>query len=351
MELIFSNIPPLRLPHRSMYSAFEDMIHDADSLRIASGYISTDALAELKRIFEVNKKAYLELIIGMHWFDGFTRSQYEAAKYLDDYLRSKNAGEVKGATVFRFHGKVYSFLKNKSPFAGIIGSSNLNSLFDNQNTFEADVLLLEKKIVSDLHNFISSLSEKVCTSFNKLEIKKFIESKNILLEGHEGVERATREELSRVRTNLSGVSFEIPIKSDDAPHSNLNVYFGKGRENKKGLIKPRHWYEVELIVPKDITSKSLYPKAGYPNTESIITVYTDDGWKFKCKISGQNSKNFRSADDLKILGRWIKGRLENNGALKVGEPVTYKALKKYGRDNFELIGTKNPSIWLLDFGV
>ena len=91
MELIFSNIPPVRLPNRSMYSAFEDMIHDADSLCIASGYISTEALTELKRIFEMNKKSYLELIIGMHWFDGFTRSQYEAAKYLDDYLRSENA--------------------------------------------------------------------------------------------------------------------------------------------------------------------------------------------------------------------------------------------------------------------
>lgn len=351
MELIFSNIPPVRLPNRSMYSAFEDMIHDADSLCIASGYISTEALTELKRIFEMNKKSYLELIIGMHWFDGFTRSQYEAAKYLDDYLRSENAGEIKVATVFRFHGKVYSFLKKNSPFAGIIGSSNLNSVFDNQNTYETDILLREPKIVSDLHNFISALSEKACTPFNKLKIKKFIESKNILLEGHEGVEKATKEELSKVRLNLSGVSFKIPIKSADAPHSNLNVYFGRGRENNRGLVKPRHWYEVELIVPIDITSKSSYPKAGYPKTESIITVYTDDGWKFDCKISGQNSKNFRSADDLKILGRWIKGRLENNGALKVGEPVTRKVLEKYGRDNFELIGTKESSVWLLNFGV
>lgn len=351
MELIFSNIPPVRLPNRSMSTAFEDMLHGADSLQIASGYISTDALVELKRIVEMNKKSYLELIIGMHAFDGFTRSQYEATKYLDDYLISENIGEVKVSTVFRFHGKIYSFIKKKKPFAGILGSSNLNSVFDNQNTYETDILLKEPKIVSELHGFLSDLSEKACTPFNKLEIKNFIESKNVLLEEHEGVEKAGREELLKARSSLAGVSFKIPIKSDDAPHSNLNVYFGKGRENKKGLIKPRHWYEVELIVPKEITSKPAYPKAGYPKTESIITVYTDDGWKFKCKISGQNSKNFRSADDLKILGRWIKGRLENSGALKIGQPVTPAVLSKYGRDNFELVGTKDPTVWLLNFGI
>ena len=189
------------------------------------------------------------------------------------------------------------------------------------------------------------------TPLFKLKNIKFIEDRNELLEGHDGVEKVEKAGLSNIFSTRSDVSFKIPIKSDDAPHSNLNVYFGKGRENKKGLIKPRPWYEVELIVPKDITKRRYYPKAGYPKKESIITVYTDDGWKFRCKISGDYSKNFRSADDLKILGRWIKGRLENNGSLKVGEPVTDQVLKNYGRDNFELIGTKKPSVWLLNFGV
>ena len=149
------------------------------------------------------------------------------------------------------------------------------------------------------------------------------------------------------KTNLS---FKIPIKTaTDAPQSNLNAYFGKGRENKKGFIKPRHWYEVELIVPKEVTSQHGYPQAGYPDKESIITVFTDDLWKFQCKISGDYSKNFRSADDLKILGRWIKGRLEEYGCLNIGEPVTDETLNCYGRDNFELISTTDPAIWILNF--
>jgi hypothetical protein len=349
MELLLSNIPPLKFPNKNTLSCFEDLFRSAEGMRIASGYISTDALAELKNIFEMNKKSYLELVIGMHGFDGFTKSQYEAAKYLDGFLRENNAGGVKVAKAFRFHGKLYSFLKNKAPFAGIIGSSNLNSIFDSQNHYETDLFLKESSIVSEIDSFISALLEKASVPLSEAEIK-IIEDKNKLLEGHDGVEKVKREELADAMSNRSRISFEIPVKSDDTPRSNLNVYFGKGRKNKKGLIKPRPWYEVELIVPKNIARRRGYPKAGYPKKESIITVITDDGWKFKCKISGQNSKNFRSAEDLKILGRWIKGRLENSGVLEVGQPVTGEVLKEYGRDTIELTATQDPALWILNFG-
>ena len=46
-----------------------------------------------------------------------------------------------------------------------------------------------------------------------------------------------------------------------------------------GAIRPRHWYEVELIVPIEITTAE-----GYPKRDSVIRVYTDDGWRFNCKI-------------------------------------------------------------------
>ena len=70
----------------------------------------------------------------------------------------------------------------------------------------------------------------------------------------------------------------------------LMLFFGKGREAKNGLVKPRHWYEVELIVPKNITEQNGYPKA--KTDDAIFDVITDDGWSFKCKVSGDYSKNF-----------------------------------------------------------
>ena len=149
---------------------------------------------------------------------------------------------------------------------------------------------------------------------------------------------------------MTNISFEIPIKATEKHgKSNLNVFFGKGRMDKRGLVKPRHWYEAELIVPKEVTSKPGYPQSQTP--ESVFDVITDDGWKFKCKVSGDYSKNFRSENDLKILGKWLKGRLENAGALKVGEPVTEETLRKYGRYTFTLTKTTIPDLWYLDFEV
>lgn len=345
MKLLLSNTLPVRYPKQSdTPSYFLDLIESSDTIRIATGYVSANALLELKKIIEENKRPYLELMIGMHGFEGFTYSQYEMAKNLDDFLRQNKAGFVKVATTFKFHGKVHTFAKNIQTFAGILGSSNLNSIFDSQNLYEADIYIDEPNLIKQLDTLILDLSEKACTPLNEHE-PIIIESKNKLLEGLEGVNEVTIEEYSRVFSKTTNISFKIPIKaSNDAQRSNLNAFFGKGRENKRGFVKPRHWYEVELIVPKEITMQD-----GYPQKESIITVYTDDQWKFRCKISGDNSKNFRSADDLKILGRWIKGKLENKGSLKFGEPVTEKTLEHYGRNDFELIATDDPLVWILDF--
>ena len=98
-----------------------------------------------------------------------------------------------------------------------------------------------------------------------------------------------------------------------------------------------------------MTSQPGYPRS--KTDEAVFDVITDDGWSFKCKVSGDYSKNFRSEGDLKILGKWLKGRLENAGVLKVGEPVTAKTLNDYGRNTFSLTKTTVPNLWYLDFGV
>jgi len=88
-------------------------------------------------------------------------------------------------------------------------------------------------------------------------------------------------------------------------------------------------------------------------------VYTDDGYRFLMRTSGDYGKNLRSRDDLTILGRWIKGRMEINNSLRSGEILTMKNLKKYGRDTITLTKTKMSEkeehsdtkldVWYLDF--
>lgn len=347
-ELLLSNLPPMRSSKKSFYKCFRSLFEETDKVCIASGYISTEAMTELKSIAEVNQKSVI-LVIGMHFFEGMTKVQFQAANYLNDFLEQNVLGKVYITNTFKFHGKLYTFHKNNSVFAGILGSSNLNSILENHPNYEADILLDNQALITGMNEFISNLIDKACIPISEWKPKKFIEN-NSLLEGHENVMHCTPMEIADIKTKMTDIVFKIPIKPyEAAPRSNTNAYFGKGRQNQRGFVQPRHWYEVELIVPKKITDSPNYPKAGSPGKESIITVFTDDGWKFDCKISGDYSKNFRSCYDLKILGKWIKGRLENNGALKIGEPVTENILKAYGQDSITMSGTDNPDIWYLDF--
>lgn len=344
MELLLSDIPPLRESNDSFSNRFRKLMFEADHLQIASGYISTDSVTQIKKIIENNNRPHLDLMIGMHYFDGITRTQYDAARYLDDFLTSTGMGTVSIATAFRFHGKMYSFQKDGNAFAGIIGSSNLTGILDHHRNYETDLLIQEGAILKEISDFITKATVKIAEPISTWTPQGFIQN-NPLLEGHEFVKKVDKNEFANVQAKLTGENFRIPLK--EAPKSNLNVYFGKGRENTStGFIKPRHWYEVELIVPKPITDKPFYPA-----NHSVITVYTDDLWKFECKISGTNSKNFRSYNDLKILGKWIKGRLEISGALQIGKPVNKAILDAYGRRDFELKNTSLPDTWILDFGV
>ncbi|MCD7739846.1 MAG: NgoFVII family restriction endonuclease [Candidatus Gastranaerophilales bacterium] len=348
-ELLFSNLPPIRFSNKKTFSkCFKTLFEDTDKVCIATGYISTDALTELKSIAEANNKSIV-LVIGMHFFEGMTKVQYQAANYLNEFLMNNSLGGVYVTNTFKFHGKLYTFHKENNIIAGILGSSNLNSILENHSNYETDIMLDNKALITEMDEFIVRLIDKTCIPLTDWEPETFVEN-NLLLEGHDNVKHCSSSEISNVISSTTDVIFRIPIKPfESAPKSNVNAYFGEGRKNKRGFVQPRHWYEVELIVPKAITDNSNYPKAGYPKTESIITVYTDDCWKFDCKISGTNSKNFRSCDDLKILGKWIKGRLENYGSLKVGEPLTEAVLKDYGRNYIEMRGSNDPKIWYLNF--
>lgn len=342
MQLLLSNFPPINFAKESSRSYIEKAIKNCDTLKIASGYISSDALIELKRIVELNRKPRIELLIGMHYFDGFTKTQYEAAVELNSFLIDNDLGFVYLSNTMKFHGKMYSFIMNDESETAIVGSSNLGSIYDKVNRlYEADILLNgdESKIVN---SSISQIIEKIGSPLDDVPIAHFIEF-NKLLDNHENVEKVSKDELESILSKITTIRFEVPVKTE--PKSHLNVFFGKGRIDNRGYEIPRAWYEAEIIVSNKITNQPNYPK------NKSFKVYTDDGWSFKCDTHGTNSKNLRSKDDLKILGKWLKGRLEESGALKIGQLVTNEVLDKYGRKSFSLCSTNDPDIWYLDFSV
>lgn len=348
MQFLFSNYSPVQTRCPKFADAFYGELKKASGIDIAVGYISRDSLTEVSKMLNLYPNIRTcNLIIGMHYFEAFTHLQYKAAVKLNRQLRENNYGEVRLMKAFAYHGKIYSYVQGCQPLSGIIGSDNLSSLNPYGNRrYESSVLLDDADSAGQLHQFIQMLKNKASVNIEEAKDLKFIEE-NPLLDDLDAVRKLSENELEQAVNGKTDISFEIPIKT--APASNLNVYFGKGRVSPNGVIKPRHWYEAELIVPKQITSDKNYPQA--KTAEAEFTVYTDDGWSFKCYVSGDYSKNFRSKDDLTILGKWLKGRLENDGVLEIGSPVTKDTLKEYGRSSFTLTKLKSPNSWFIDFGV
>ena len=52
MELLLSNLLPLKTDSKSFADQFEYLLKKCTNLRIATGYISTDSVTELKKIIE-----------------------------------------------------------------------------------------------------------------------------------------------------------------------------------------------------------------------------------------------------------------------------------------------------------
>jgi len=358
MDFLFSNYPPVRTGFKTFSDVFYDLLPESSALEIAVGYVSTDSLAELQKMVEYNQNIRkLNLVVGMHYFEKFTKVQYNAAMQLNEFLTGENLGEVRLVTAFRYHGKLYSYSNGNGPFAGIIGSNNLGSIVDGGvRTYESSLLLRDASVAKQMNEFIHELTISASKNIAELEIDSF-NAENPVLDGQDGVEKLTNEKVIEARLHLSNqVSYDIPVKTE--AKSNLNCYFGKGRENMRThLVKPRHWYEAEIIVPMTIRANEGYPK-GRPKTEPATEFYviTDDCYSFKCQVNGGEeglwNKNLRSSGDLTILGKWVKGRLENAGVLKTGEPVTEETLRKYGRNTISMTkidGTDDH--WYFDFGV
>jgi hypothetical protein len=345
LELLNSNFQPLKTASKKFSDVFFDLfVNKASSTRIASGYVSEESIADLINLYETGYNKPLNLIVGMHYFEGFSYGQYYALLHLSDILAARNTGGIYVSTVMKYHGKIYFFYEN-GQYSAIVGSSNLTKIALTRETaaervYDTDLYIHDEAVTDDIEKFIVDLQDRFCTNLKSLNFEdlKIIEPTN-LFENYLSVEKVSTD---GIENQLTDIVFDIPLKTEEK--SNLNVYFEKGRKNfSNGFVLPRDWYEIEVIVPKKITEKKEYPR-GQP-----FLVITDDGYKFKCKTSGTYFKNFRSALDLKILGRWIKGRMENCHVLKTGEKVTDETFANYGRNSMRLIKTKMANTWYLDF--
>jgi HKD family nuclease len=345
MELLTTKNPMLRSINGKNigdYRAY--LLQTASEFNIATGFVSSESLVELQRIADLRKgELSINLFIGMNYLSGFTQLQYKVLERLDEYFRLSKTGNVYVSPKALFHGKMYSFNDSNGGCIGsFIGSSNLAGFLGvSQNNIEADIhyageeaSLINKQICSIVHDLGIGFHEADTPTH-------FLPPEKNLLKGHANVKELTTREFDIISSKCDGTIVEIPLKAGQKyGRSNLNPYFGKGKT--KGRYSPRSWYEVELIIPKHTPNIELLPdKEGEP-----ITVVTPEHFSFQCERQGDSSKNFRSSRDLRILGKWIKGEMENAGVIVCGELVTNETLMSFGKTKIVLKKSAD-NYWLI----
>jgi hypothetical protein len=215
VELLNSNFPPLVTKTQTFPDMFFSLLQKSISVKIASVYISEEAIAELLGIYSHGLKTNMSLVVGMHYFEGFTIGQYEALLALAELLNKNNFGDVFLSKVTKYHGKIYSFGYNKNTYSAIIGSSNLTKINTSEKVYDTDILIRNETINSDIERFILDLQSKYCRKIQEVNRNdiKIVEPEN-LFEDYLGVEKIMDTEKVKVKQSLTSIFFNIEIKPE-----------------------------------------------------------------------------------------------------------------------------------------
>lgn len=304
----------------------------AKNVTVASGYASLDIIHAFKKQFDSIAKSggVSKLLLGMAFYEGLGQKKLDAVSSLNEkLLKYKNGSGVYVTNGRRYHGKVYHFYDDKESFM-YVGSSNFSSSGTKGN-IECTIPVSINEQKTSLIKFLDDLySPSYAVTIDKAEITVPGKKKVIIKSIENYWAKLARYNPADIK--VDGLpKFEFPLERvAEKEKSNLNVYFGKGRLNTKtGKILPRPWYEIELIASKELNTQPNYPKGDF-------LAYTDDGLIIPMRTQGDYFKNIRSKHSLQIFGIWLKGKLEQKGALKKYEPVTVDTLEEYGNDKLSL---------------
>lgn len=305
----------------------EHNLTSAKNVRIASGYMSLHTIQAYNSQLEAIARSHgnVQLMLGMAFYEGLSVKQYDACLDLHNRLSAYPNSGVYVAHGRRYHGKIYDFKDgiNNNIF---VGSSNFSpsGLAGNiECTVEITDLIQKNKV----NNFLDSLFNRHSEKIDKVVINTG--ARKVVSLTVEDKYRRLLKHSKIINTSLNKVELDLE-RIAEKPSSNLNVYFGKGRENRAtGKIIPRPWYEIEIISSNDVNSLIDYPKGDF-------YAYTDDGLIIPMRTQGDYFKNLRSKDSLQIFGMWLKGKLEKAGVLKKYDPVTIDTLREYGNSKLTL---------------
>lgn len=320
------------------HQKIDSLLNSAVSVTIATGYMSAETLLRYNdRLTSIVRRGgNVIFLVGMAYFEGLHKATYDTMCEINRTLTSLRGNDQGVRVVWDptgYHGKLYRF-GLESTVIYFVGSSNFSPSGLEKN-IELTTEITDLNTVRETDAFLGwLLADEQSVNIANCYPFPIIEE----------VTPPRRRLIRRrgVRPALVGIPYvDISLaRVDHQPRSNLNAFFGKGRWNRStGIVVPRDWFEVEVIVDVDTIRNPTYPKGDF-------LVRTDDGQTFRCRTQGDYYKNLRSKDDLKILGRWIKGKLQQSGALVPFEPVTSQTLRDYGRDYIRLHKTSDSEYFM-----
>lgn len=265
MEILYSDILPLSIQdgQKSILDAFREQLIASDSFEFAVGYVSKASLEEIDNLVSEYGITHVSLVIGMYYIEGMPESTYRTALAINEKWKASGIGEIRLVKAFKYHGKLYAFLKGGVVFSAIIGSANLGVIkpeANNRRQYEVSALIRGTDETEEILSHIRELQSDRC-SINIADVHDMtlIREINVSLTGVDTVERVPQTEVALYDRHKTGVSFVLPIKvpayderhMDDGKHftkSNLNVSYAAPRSARKS----RDWYETQFTVSKSI---------------------------------------------------------------------------------------------------
>ena len=320
---------------------FVDLASKAKNITIASGYFGASQIEEARPLFlnVVRNGGNVTLIHGMGMWEGIRNSLESSISSLNTELQKHSLQSgFYFYTKQRFHGKIY-FFDNDDIKTCIVGSSNFskNGVVSN---LEANLLQTDKKSIELTSNFLNLLLKQSHIYNYALLPDKGISKKSKPL----FLEKPHDDYVLPIDTWTRPFDFKIPIRVQ--PRSSLNLTFGLGRKDLKGLYKIRPYYEVEITIPKEYWVKPFINFIPNQIEPAIFEIFTDNGLYFEAnfKRKSQNKLDKRPLHETggdfmssprEALGKYIKDKLIASGALEFGEVVTEETLLDYGNDKLK----------------
>ena len=345
----------------SFHKSYANLAVTHDSLEMAVGFASTGALVHFTGLIRQNPRTFssVNLYVGM----GLQQVQKNAAEVLDAELKKQNLGAVHVVDSWPYHGKLYLFGTRGIYTGATVGSSNLDGILATHPHVELDLFIDEPSTIQSLADFLKKTIAPASKRLDQIPATSTSVSPSGLserlfdyqadiqdesLDVLQGVVAVAETQLEAIKAKLSKNSFTHKLKTEKK--SNLNVFHGKGRLNRRKdrttYVVPRPWYEIELILSEQERGDPTVPPIG------DFIVVTDDGWEFALRRQGDYGKNIRTMHDLRGLGKWLKGRMEKSGALKPGDIIDESTFDAYGRDNVTFTRIEDGTgRWYLDFGL